>query len=330
MVEEQTGEMEEVEETEEPAGTVGVSEMRSTEESESTETDETATGGGEEMDDEASGQSGAGSASASGQPAKNPFDDFIMVSMTIPGLMAGKSASEDHVSMIFRRMQKKHISAIGKLKNRFYRDLKIRKAFKIDNKYFIPKEQEKAVDQNFQDIWYDFQAEKKAIADDLIKNWQQYVDEVYKEYPDFLVPREKAMELRPASVDFISMDYTKKSLTSFISEHAGLSNLVNTSGGMTPDMQKRFENQKVLIEAKIRDEFAHKMEDLQEMDEKLKGMVKKTGKRYAKMALRFDEEMENYVRIGDLLGEKDSAKMKVEAMLEGLAENIKNRGDGKQ
>lgn len=268
-------------------------------------------------DGSAPGQ-GTGSSSA----PHSPFDDFMMVGLSIPGLMAGKSKTEDHIAMIFRRLQKDHITSIGKLKNHFYRYLKKQKAFKMDGKYFIPLDKEKAVDEKYREVYYDFQGEKQKIADDLIQNFDKYVDEVYQTYPDFIVDREKVMELKPMAADFMGMDYTKKSLSSYISEHAGFSDVITNAMDLNPDQQQKFENQKTLVEAKIRNEFRHKIEDLEEKNEKLRGMVKKTGKRYEKMAMEFENETENLIKIGELLGEKETAQMKVEALMESLANKI--------
>ena len=271
------------------------------------------------MESDVVGSDGAISGIAAGVQA-NPFDRFAVVSLLVPGLMTGKSSFQDHVRMVFLRMKSEQINAIVALKVKFYRETKKLSAFRLDGKYIVPVQNMKIIDSIYNEIHIDFQAEKNEIFKDLSANWDKYVDEVYREFPNFLVEKEKVKEMIPEADDFLGMEYTARSLSAYVQEHAGLASLVQDAATLSPDMQRKLDVQRSLVTAKIRQQYQAKLEDLQALNEKLRNVVKRTGKRYEKLSMRMESEAENYVNMAEILGEKDLAKVQIDAMMETLAE----------
>lgn len=263
---------------------------------------------------------GTGTGAAVGVQA-NPFDRYAVVSLLVPGLMAGKSSFQDHVRMLFLRMNSEQINKIVALKVKFYRETKKFSAFRLDGKYIVPVQNMKIIDDVFKEIYLDFQSEKKEIFRDLKANWSTYVDQVFNEFPNFLVDRDKVDEMIPDAEDFLGMEYITKTLSAYVGEHAGLANLVQDASTLSPDLQRKLDTQRSLVTAKIRQQYQAKMDELQNLNEKLRNIVKRKGKRYEKLSMRMESEAENYVNMAEILGEKDSAKVQIEAMMELLAES---------
>jgi hypothetical protein len=281
---------------------------------EKTEIDESEMKSGEEV------SVGTGTGAAMGVQA-TPFDRYAVVSLLVPGLMTGKSTFQDHVRMVFFRMKSEQINKIVALKVKFYRETKKLSAFRLDGKYIVPVQNMKIIDDIFREIHIEFQSEKKEIFKDLQTNWATYVDEVFREFPNFLIDRDKINEMTPNADDFMGMEYVTKTLSAYVGEHAGLANLVQDAATLSPDLQRKLDTQRSLVTAKIRQQYQAKMEELQNLNEKLRNIVKRNGKRYEKLSMKMESEAENYVNMAEILGEKDSAKVQIDAMMELLAES---------
>ena len=279
---------------------------------------------GNEMKSGEEVSAGTGTGAAMGVQA-NPFDRYAVVSLLVPGLMTGKSTFQDHVRMVFFRMKSEQINKIVALKVKFYRETKKLSAFRLDGKYIVPVQNMKIIDDIFREIHIEFQSEKKEIFKDLTANWSTYVDEVFKEFPNFLIDRDKINEMTPDADDFIGMEYVTKTLSAYVGEHAGLANLVQDAATLSPDLQRKLDTQRSLVTAKIRQQYQAKMEELQNLNEKLRNIVKRNGKRYEKLSMKMESEAENYVNMAEILGEKDSAKVQIDAMMELLAESHQSR-----
>jgi hypothetical protein len=279
---------------------------------------------GNEMKSGEEVSAGTGTGAAMGVQA-NPFDRYAVVSLLVPGLMTGKSTFQDHVRMVFFRMKSEQINKIVALKVKFYRETKKLSAFRLDGKYIVPVQNMKIIDDIFREIHIEFQSEKKEIFKDLTANWSTYVDEVFREFPNFLIDRDKINEMTPDADDFIGMEYVTKTLSAYVGEHAGLANLVQDAATLSPDLQRKLDTQRSLVTAKIRQQYQAKMEELQNLNEKLRNIVKRNGKRYEKLSMKMESEAENYVNMAEILGEKDSAKVQIDAMMELLAESHQSR-----
>ena len=275
---------------------------------------------GNEMKSGEEVSAGMGTGAAMGAQT-NPFDRYAVVSLLVPGLMTGKSTFQDHVRMVFFRMKSEQINKIVALKVKFYRETKKLSAFRLDGKYIVPVQNMKIIDDIFREIHIEFQSEKKEIFKDLTANWSTYVDEVFREFPNFLIDRDKINEMTPDADDFIGMEYVTKTLSAYVGEHAGLANLVQDAATLSPDLQRKLDTQRSLVTAKIRQQYQAKMEELQNLNEKLRNIVKRNGKRYEKLSMKMESEAENYVNMAEILGEKDSAKVQIDAMMELLAES---------
>lgn len=279
---------------------------------------------GNEMKSGEEVSAGTGTGAAIGAQT-NPFDRYAVVSLLVPGLMTGKSTFQDHVRMVFFRMKSEQINKIVALKVKFYRETKKLSAFRLDGKYIVPVQNMKIIDDIFREIHIEFQSEKKEIFKDLTANWSTYVDEVFREFPNFLIDRDKINEMTPNADDFLGMEYVTKTLSAYVGEHAGLANLVQDAATLSPDLQRKLDTQRSLVTAKIRQQYQAKMEELQNLNEKLRNIVKRNGKRYEKLSMKMESEAENYVNMAEILGEKDSAKVQIDAMMELLAESHQSR-----
>ena len=279
---------------------------------------------GNEMKSGEEVSAGTGTGAAIGAQT-NPFDRYAVVSLLVPGLMTGKSTFQDHVRMVFFRMKSEQINKIVALKVKFYRETKKLSAFRLDGKYIVPVQNMKIIDDIFREIHIEFQSEKKEIFKDLTANWSTYVDEVFREFPNFLIDRDKINEMTPNADDFMGMEYVTKTLSAYVGEHAGLANLVQDAATLSPDLQRKLDTQRSLVTAKIRQQYQAKMEELQNLNEKLRNIVKRNGKRYEKLSMKMESEAENYVNMAEILGEKDSAKVQIDAMMELLAESHQSR-----
>ena len=275
---------------------------------------------GNEMKSGEEVSAGMGTGAAMGAQT-NPFDRYAVVSLLVPGLMTGKSTFQDHVRMVFFRMKSEQINKIVALKVKFYRETKKLSAFRLDGKYIVPVQNMKIIDDIFREIHIEFQSEKKEIFKDLTANWSTYVDEVFREFPNFLIDRDKINEMIPNADDFMGMEYVTKTLSAYVGEHAGLANLVQDAATLSPDLQRKLDTQRSLVTAKIRQQYQAKMDQLQALNEKLRNIVKRKGKRYEKLSMKMESEAENYVNMAEILGEKDSAKVQIDAMMELLAES---------
>lgn len=275
---------------------------------------------GNEMKSGEEVSAGTGTGAAIGAQT-NPFDRYAVVSLLVPGLMTGKSTFQDHVRMVFFRMKSEQINKVVALKVKFYRETKKLSAFRLDGKYIVPVQNMKIIDDIFREIHIEFQSEKKEIFKDLQTNWATYVDEVFREFPNFLIDRDKINEMIPNADDFMGMEYVTKTLSAYVGEHAGLANLVQDAATLSPDLQRKLDTQRSLVTAKIRQQYQAKMDQLQALNEKLRNIVKRKGKRYEKLSMKMESEAENYVNMAEILGEKDSAKVQIDAMMELLAES---------
>ena len=275
---------------------------------------------GNEMKSGEEVSAGTGTGAAIGAQT-NPFDRYAVVSLLVPGLMTGKSTFQDHVRMVFFRMKSEQINKIVALKVKFYRETKKLSAFRLDGKYIVPVQNMKIIDDIFREIHIEFQSEKKEIFKDLQTNWATYVNEVFREFPNFLIDRDKINEMIPDADDFMGMEYVTKTLSAYVGEHAGLANLVQDAATLSPDLQRKLDTQRSLVTAKIRQQYQAKMDQLQALNEKLRNIVKRKGKRYEKLSMKMESEAENYVNMAEILGEKDSAKVQIDAMMELLAES---------
>ena len=264
----------------------------------------------------------AGNTNATANNNADPFDEYVMVSLSMPGASTGKSVFERHVVTGFKRLDKDNISALGKLKMRFYRTLKKYSTFELDNKYVVSGSKMKIINQEYSDLYLEFVEERKRLYNDLMANWDSYVDQVYSEVPNFKIPRDEIDELKPTSEDFIEMNYITKLLSTYVKEHAGIGTVFTDPSAMPQAIRDRFENQRLLTTEKIRKEYQAKLDSMQEMLDKMKNYVKKKGKNFEKLSMKFQETSESVLDMSDILDERDIAQVKVDAAMEALSASM--------
>ncbi len=251
-----------------------------------------------------------------GQPP-SPFNDFYVVELEATGIGKNTSLFESHIMNAFYRLNKEQKAKLEYIKVKFYRECAKLATFRLDRKYVLHRNRLKVLMEDFKEIQADFVETRNVIFKDLNLNWDKIVDEVYVEHPRFPITKEKLVELRPESPTFAELEAHPIQLEAFVASREGLSALFSMSGEENSATS--------LMLTKIKLQYQEKIKDMEERVEKLKKVVKKKGIRYEKSMYELGEEKEKIEEIADLLGEKDSASMKLEGMLEHLAENVSKK-----
>ncbi len=274
----------------------------------------------------ADGLTGApGSASkVSVQSQGSPLERFYVVSLTTDGFGTSVSTLEERIRSTFIRMTPEQRAQVDYQKVKFYRTCSKLASFKLDKQWVIPRDRLNKLEAAFKEIQVSFEAAKNEIYRDLTLNWTSIVDEVFKKHPDFPIPRDQIDELRPTTPNFMSMDYSVRSLISVLNEMAGLKEVLSSTD-LNPDIAERVERQKQLLASRIKVEYDKKIYDLQATVEKLKNIAKKKGKRFEKYTLEAHDMQADLEEMSGIIGEKDMLKTKLEGMLEFLAEGMSDK-----
>ena len=269
-----------------------------------------------------------GSAEASGsasgttlQQQGSPLERFYVVTLNTDGFGTSVSTLEERIRSTFIRMTPEQRAQVDYQKVKFYRTCSKLASFKLDKQWVIPRDRLNKLETAFKEIQVSFEAAKNEIYRDLTLNWTSIVDDVFKKHPDFPIPRDQIDDLRPTTPNFMSMDYSVRSLISVLNEMAGLKEIL-TSTDLNPDIAERVERQKQLLASRIKVEYDKKIYDLQATVEKLKNIAKKKGKRFEKYTLDAHDMKADLEEMAGIIGEKDMLKTKLEGMLEFLAEGM--------
>lgn len=257
------------------------------------------------------------------QSQGSPLERFYVVTLNTEGFGTNVSTLEERIRSTFIRLTPKQRAQVDYQKVRFYRTCASLSSFKLDKQWVIPRDRLNKLEAEFKDIQIGFEAAKNEIYRDLTLNWATIVDEVFKKHPDFPIPRDKIDEIRPTSPNFMSMDYSVRSLISVLNEMSGLKEVLSSTD-LNPDIAERVERQKQLLASRIKVEYDKKIFALQETVEKLKNIAKKKGKRFEKYSLEAHDMKADLEEMAGIIGEKDMLKTKLEGMLEFLAEGMSN------
>lgn len=257
------------------------------------------------------------------QSQGSPLERFYVVTLNTEGFGTNVSTLEERIRSTFIRLTPKQRAQVDYQKVRFYRTCSNLSSFKLDKQWVIPRDRLNKLEAEFKDIQIGFEAAKNEIYRDLTLNWATIVDEVFKKHPDFPIPRDKIDEIRPTSPNFMSMDYSVRSLISVLNEMSGLKEVLSSTD-LNPDIAERVERQKQLLASRIKVEYDKKIFALQETVEKLKNIAKKKGKRFEKYSLEAHDMKADLEEMAGIIGEKDILKTKLEGMLEFLAEGMSN------
>lgn len=255
------------------------------------------------------------------QSQGSPLERFYVVTLNTEGFGTNVSTLEERIRSTFIRLTPKQRAQVDYQKVRFYRTCASLSSFKLDKQWVIPRDRLNKLEAEFKDIQIGFEAAKNEIYRDLTLNWATIVDEVFKKHPDFPIPRDKIDEIRPTSPNFMSMDYSVRSLISVLNEMSGLKEVLSSTD-LNPDIAERVERQKQLLASRIKVEYDKKIFALQETVEKLKNIAKKKGKRFEKYSLEAHDMKADLEEMAGIIGEKDMLKTKLEGMLEFLAEGM--------
>ena len=262
-----------------------------------------------------------GGAGTAVQQQGSPLERFYVVTLGTEGFGTNVSTLEERIRSTFIRLTPGQRAQVDYQKVKFYRTCSKLASFKLDKQWVIPRDRLNKLEYAFKEIQVAFEAAKNEIYRDLTLNWATIVDEVFKKHPDFPIPRDKIDEIRPTSPNFMSMDYSVRSLISVLNEMSGLKEVLSSTD-LNPDIAERVERQKQLLASRIKVEYDKKIYDLQETVEKLKNIAKKKGKRFEKYTLEAHDMKADLEEMAGIIGEKDMLKTKLEGMLEFLAEGM--------
>ena len=258
------------------------------------------------------------------QPQGSPLERFYVVSLNTDGFGTSVSTLEERIRSTFIRLTPEQRAQVDYQKVKFYRTCSKLASFKLDKQWVIPRDRLNKLEAAFKEIQVSFEAAKNEIYRDLTLNWTTIVDDVFRKHPDFPIPRDQIDNLRPTTPNFMSMDYSVRSLISVLNEMAGLKEVLSSTD-LNPDIAERIEKQKELLASRIKVEYDKKIYDLQETVEKLKSIAKKKGKRFEKYTLEAHDMKADLEEMAGIIGEKDMLKTKLEGMLEFLAEGISDK-----
>ena len=105
-----------------------------------------------------------------------------------------------------------------------------------------------------------------------------------------------------------------------LNELSGMKDIFLSDEFKTGELAGRMEAQRNDILSAVKNEYDGKLGELEAVIDKLKGAVKKKGKRYEKLKLHARELAEDAEDMAELMGEKDTMKTKLDAMKEMLVE----------
>ena len=105
-----------------------------------------------------------------------------------------------------------------------------------------------------------------------------------------------------------------------LNELSGMKDIFLSDVFKTGELTGRLEAQRNDILSAVNDEYVSKLGELKSVIDKLKGAVKKKGKRYEKLTLHARELAEDAEGMASLMGEMETIRTKLDAMKEMLVE----------
>lgn len=252
------------------------------------------------------------------------YKDLMITELKFKGIFDAVSNTEDRVVAKVFRLSQAQRNELQSIRKDLYSTFRKLRSFKVDKKYVIPKSRLPELEQAFQDKKHDFEATRIAIFKTLRQDWQTIVNDIKKAYPDLPIDFGQVGKMKPEDTDFLSMDYTIRSLDNWLGEMDGLKQSFAKGNVTEEEIAKRIDKQKGRIVQSVRSQYEESMKDLHTTIDKLKKAVKKSAKadRIEKLKSRADKAVSNMTSMAKLIGEEDAFMLDLEAMQETLSDDL--------
>ncbi|PYB68530.1 hypothetical protein DMB44_04140 [Thermoplasma sp. Kam2015] len=256
-----------------------------------------------------------------GTADQDPLKEYYMVSLRIKG--AGISASSEEGRLLERYflLHKDQRVALDEMRVDFYRTLRRVSSFKIDGKHYVVHESDlKAVQDKFIEVSKRFGEFRKNTFEDLMKNWEAYVERDYRRNK-IMIPKDQVLKLLPSDSEFMDLEMRTVPVLSWLMG-GDMGELIAKIGANSPEARSIMEMQKKKMMANLKMQYEKLITDLQGKIEKLKDLAVKKGKRYYKTKESVERDKKTVEDLSTVLGEKEATEIKLRSMFAALGEDL--------
>lgn len=259
------------------------------------------------------------------------YKDLMITELKFRGIFDAVSNTEDRVMAKVFRLSQDQRNQLQGIRKDLYSTFRKLKSFKIDKKYVIPKNRLPELEQEFQDRKKDFDALRIVIFKNLRQDWNQIVKDLKQKYPDLPIDFKEVGGMIPDDTDFLTMDYTIRSLENWLGEMDGLKRSFAKGNVAEEEIARRIDRQKDRIIESVRAQYEEKLTDLNNTVASLKKAVKNSAKleRIEKLKSKANKDVDDISSMAKLLGEEDAFKVNLDALQEMLTEDLFGEGGGK-
>lgn len=252
------------------------------------------------------------------------YKDLMITELKFRGIFDAVSNTEDRVMAKVFRLSQDQRNQLQGIRKDLYSTFRKLKSFKVDKKYVIPKNRLPDLEQEFQNRKKDFDALRIVIFKNLRQDWNQIVRDLKQKYPDLPIDFKEVGEMIPEDTDFLTMDYTIRSLENWLGEMDGLKKSFAKGNVAEEEIARRIDRQKDRIIESVRAQYEEKLTDLNNTVANLKKAVKNSAKleRIEKLKSKADKDVDDISSMAKLLGEEDAFKVNLDALQEMLTEDL--------
>ena len=252
------------------------------------------------------------------------YKDLMITELNFRGIFDAVSNTEDRVMAKVFRLSQDQRNQLQGIRKDLYSTFRKLKSFKVDKKYVIPKNRLPDLEQEFQDRKKDFDALRIVIFKNLRQDWNQIVKDLKQKYPDLPIDFKEVGGMIPEDTDFLSMDYTIRSLENWLGEMDGLKKSFAKANVAEEEIARRIDRQKDRIIESVRAQYEEKLTDLNSTVAILKKAVKNSAKleRIEKLKSKADRDVDDISSMAKLLGEEDAFKVNLDALQEMLTDDL--------
>ncbi len=252
------------------------------------------------------------------------YKDLMITELKFRGIFDAVSNTEDRVMAKVFRLSQDQRNQLQGIRKDLYSTFRKLKSFKIDKKYVIPKNRLPELEQEFQDRKKDFDALRIVIFKNLRQDWNQIVKDLKQKYPDLPIDFKEVGGMIPDDTDFLTMDYTIRSLENWLGEMDGLKRSFAKGNVAEEEIARRIDRQKDRIIESVRAQYEEKLTDLNNTVGSLKKAVKNSAKleRIEKLKSKANKDVDDISSMAKLLGEEDAFKVNLDALQEMLTEDL--------
>ncbi len=252
------------------------------------------------------------------------YKDLMITELKFRGIFDAVSNTEDRVMAKVFRLSQEQRNQLQGIRKDLYSTFRKLKSFKVDKKYVIPKNRLPELEQEFQERKKDFDAMRIVIFKNLRQDWNQIVKELKQKYPDLPIDFKEVGGMIPEDTDFLTMDYTIRSLENWLGEMDGLKRSFAKGNVAEEEIARRIDRQKDRIIESVRAQYEEKLADLNNTVASLKKAVKNSAKleRIEKLKSKANKDVDDISSMAKLLGEEDAFKVNLDALQEMLTEDL--------